>query len=74
MSIPQGVRTNSWTVVDSSHDGLPHVVRSIDSWVFTMRFDSADELSHILAVGVVVGAPAAPRGRIGLNVQPNHSV
>lgn len=72
--VPQLLRCHAGAVVPTSKYGLPHVLRSIDSWLLSVGFDPVDNLSEEGAVSVVVGSPPAAGARVCLDIDPDHSI
>ncbi len=59
---------------ETAHDGLPHVLGGIDGRHLSVALDAVDCLNQEVAVAGVVTSPSASRARIGLHVNPHHSV
>lgn len=74
MRVPQRCRRVRSATIHPSHNSLPHIIRSIYPRILPVRFNPGQQFPHILAIAGIIGAPAAPRGWVGFDVQPDHSV
>jgi hypothetical protein len=74
MSIPKLVRTQSSASCWTSHNGLPHVGRCINTHAFSVVFDSVDDFGEEITISSMICSPPAASTRISLHIDPYFSI